>query len=271
MKKIKIASPLFIVREDAQKDLFGTLEKIAAYGFDGVEFVGFFGKEPKEIRAKLDELGLIALGNHVPLAELCENPEQVIENHKILGCKYITIGWPSRDMNSADAAFTETVGQMAAAAEKIKAAGLTPLYHNHDFEFWDCDGIAAIFSVCKEKGLQFEPDLGWIAFTGTNPAVYLEKYKDICPVIHLKDIYLEDVSKVGRGDKLSDIPCDPERGAFAFRPTGYGNINIPALLPLCIACEPEWFVADHDCAYAGDAYEELGLSLSYIQNLLKIY
>jgi len=42
---IRIASPLFILREACKKDLFAVLEHLAVLGFDGVEFLSLFGQE----------------------------------------------------------------------------------------------------------------------------------------------------------------------------------------------------------------------------------
>lgn len=42
MKKAMIGYQIYSAREDAEKDLFGTLKKIAEMGYDGVEFAGFY-------------------------------------------------------------------------------------------------------------------------------------------------------------------------------------------------------------------------------------
>ena len=52
---IRMASPLYIVRQDCEKDLFAVLRRLAEVGFDGIEFLGFFGHGAKEVRQKLDE------------------------------------------------------------------------------------------------------------------------------------------------------------------------------------------------------------------------
>jgi len=61
MLENKLAAPLFILRQECAEDLMGVLERLAALGFDGVEFLGLFGHEPEAIRKKLDEL---YNGNH---------------------------------------------------------------------------------------------------------------------------------------------------------------------------------------------------------------
>ena len=55
---LPIAVQVYSVREDAKADLRGTLTKIKAMGYDGVEFAGLYGYDPAEIRDMCAELGL---------------------------------------------------------------------------------------------------------------------------------------------------------------------------------------------------------------------
>ena len=115
-----------------------------------------------------------------------------------------------------------------------------------------------------------EPDLGWMLFAQADPAEALTKYSDRCPVIHFKDIFVKDLSLVGKGEELGETKARPEKGYFEFRPVGYGMLNIPKLMPLCLACKPEWFVVDHDLAYERDSYQDLKISLDYLKALMEI-
>ena len=67
MKKAMIGYQIYSAREDAEKDLFGTLKKIAEMGYDGVEFAGFYHYTVDEIKKALEESGLVAISAHVPL------------------------------------------------------------------------------------------------------------------------------------------------------------------------------------------------------------
>ena len=125
-----------------------------------------------------------------------------------------------------------------------------------------------ILDSCEKDGLCLEPDLGWMITAKADPSAYLHKYINRCPVIHLKDVYAEDFSKTGDGGGLTEQKALPEKGYFEFRPTGYGLLNLPKLMPLCLKCNPEWFVVDHDAAYNRDIYADLKLSLDYTRNLL---
>ena len=265
---IRMASPLYIVRDDCENDLFSVLSRLKALGFDGVEFLGFFGHTAKEVRQKLNELGLSALGNHVPYKDLVADADAVFDFHREVGCEYLTVA----DLPLAD--FGAVSKSLDSLAEKARARGLRLLFHNHDGELIDrVEGVAALQYILDHTApetLALEPDLGWLEVGGGDCAFYLTRYRDRCPVIHLKDYYASDNSKLGRVRDFVPARGGAERGHFEFRPTGFGVLNLPKLLPLCLDCRPAWFVMDHDLAYERDPYEDLKLSLDYTRALLKI-
>ena len=49
MKKTMIGYQVYSAREDAAKDLLGTLKALKAMGYDGVEFAGFYGHTAEEV------------------------------------------------------------------------------------------------------------------------------------------------------------------------------------------------------------------------------
>lgn len=265
MEGIRIASPLFILREACARDLFGVLERLAGLGFDGVEFLGFFGHEAAAVRERLDALGLAALGNHVPYGELADDPKRVLDIHCQVGCSYLTVAELPEG----------SLGPLARELEKLAGLaarrGIRLLYHNHARELARSrDGrreLDAILAAVPPSAMALEPDLGWMEIGGGDPAEYLARYRDRCPVIHLKDYYAE-------GGPLGDIQGripergDREWGCFEFRPVGYGVLNLARLMPLCLACRPQWLVTDHDMAYDRDPYADLKLSLDYTRGLL---
>ena len=50
----KVGLQVYSVREDAEKDLEGTLKKIKELGYDGVELAGLYGRSYAEVRAAVD-------------------------------------------------------------------------------------------------------------------------------------------------------------------------------------------------------------------------
>lgn len=74
----KLAVQLYTVREEAGKDFIGTLEKVAALGYEGVEFAGFFDIPANVLKYQLDRLGLTPVGSHTPLEQLVDHLDEVI-------------------------------------------------------------------------------------------------------------------------------------------------------------------------------------------------
>jgi sugar phosphate isomerase/epimerase len=274
MNAIRIASPLFIVREDCNIDLFGTLRKLAKIGYEGVEFIGFYGHKPSEIRKVLDDCGLCAMGDHVQLDTFHEDIEGCLDTHETLGCRYITISGIAPDAMPGTPGFAGTVDKIARIAEAARCRSVTLLYHNHAFELLrKVDGVdllEALTDGIPAEDLKLELDLGWIAIGGGDPVHYLTKYKDRSPVLHFKDFYTDNVGLIGEPKDFLPARGGVERGCFEFRPTGYGIMNYPAILDKCLACNPEWIVADHDLAYERDSYDDLKLSLAYVRMLLAL-
>jgi sugar phosphate isomerase/epimerase len=275
MKKIKMASPLYILREQCAADLFSVLKKLKDTGFDGVEFLGFFGHGADEVRRWLDDIELRALGNHVPYQSLLNDMDRTLDFHAAVGCSYLTVGdWHGSGFPGSPT-WENTLGGLIKINERAKDYGITLLYHNHDNELIDrVDGrelLDVIMDAVPKNVLALEPDLGWIEIGGGNCEYYLTRYADRCPVIHLKDYYSTDISRHGFVREFVPQRGSAERGFFEFRPTGYGVLNLARLMPLCLNCAPEWFVMDHDLAYERDSFADLKLSLDYVKALYPLY
>ena len=82
MEHRPIAYQVYSARDDAQKDLGSVLKQLAAMGYDGVEFAGFYGHTAEEVSALLKENGLTAISSHVPFADIRKDPFGVIAYHQ---------------------------------------------------------------------------------------------------------------------------------------------------------------------------------------------
>lgn len=264
---IKIGTGTFILRHELPGGLEKPMEKLAAIGFEGLELVGLFGHAARDVRMALDRNDLQAIGDHVPVREFLAHAETVLADRKALGCAYLTLACSPEEIaagaDSLIAAFER--GAMA-----VRDAGLVPLYHNHDFDMRGERPFAARV-LDAVPALSFEPDVGWMVYAGQDPDVYLKKYRDRCPVIHLKDLYADDLTALKPGAAAAEIEYDPENGGFAFCPTGYGVVNTPRLIGACLACQPEWLVVDHDLAYERNLYDDLKMSYDYVKALLMLH
>jgi len=272
MLENKLAAPLFILRQECAEDLMGVLERLAALGFDGVEFLGLFGHEPEAIRKKLDELGLKAIGNHASFEDFEADYQKQIEIHKILGCEFISVV-PVREGLPGQCRHEEVVEKLTLWGRAARKEGMRMLFHNHASELRETyEGkyvYEAMMDALPADAYGLEPDLGWIAIGGADPVYFLRKYKDRCPALHFKDFFASDVNRLVGADRLAGKRGGEQVGNFEFRPTGYGIMNYPAILADALACQPDWIIIDHDLAYERDKYEDLRISLEYTRELLK--
>src|SRR5215470_18002123 len=85
----RIGLQLYTVREAMKTDFEGTIAKVAATGYKEVEFAGYFGHSPKDIRALLDKNGLSAPSCHVGYSVVENKWPETIDAAKIIGHRYI--------------------------------------------------------------------------------------------------------------------------------------------------------------------------------------
>src|SRR5579859_7266431 len=113
-----VALQMWTVREAAQRDFVGTLEKIAGSGFAGVEHVhslGYGGLPAAQVRARMSDLGLRTTGSHVTLQEWEADAEGVIAFQQELGTHYVAVSWVEPARRKDEAAYR----QMADSLKRI--------------------------------------------------------------------------------------------------------------------------------------------------------
>lgn len=274
-RPVGLASPLYLFRDIAEKELFQILEKIKGIGFDGVEFVGFFGHRPEEVRDKLRELDLAPVCDNIPMYDFLKDPDKIIVEHQLVGFPYLAVGGLRPEHLPGGDRFFETVEWYTSLGRRCRDVGITLVYHNHDFELRKKIGtdthLELLLDSIPADALALQPDLGWMQIGGGDPIFFLKKYRDRCPIVHVKDFYTIDREKIGDPFDLHDQRGGQERGNFEFRPCGFGISNIPMQMPYIDACAPDWILTDQDCAYDRDRFDDLALGLRYMRAQLSIY
>lgn len=61
---------LYTIRTLLEKDFFGTLKEVAGYGYEGVQFAGYYDTPADRLKEALNEYGLKAAGSHVPYEQV---------------------------------------------------------------------------------------------------------------------------------------------------------------------------------------------------------
>jgi len=89
----KLGLQLYTVRTEMEKDFEGTLGKVAAAGYQEVEFAGYFNQDPKKVRAILDRHKLVAPSAHVDYATVETKLAQAIDASHVIGHKFLVNPW----------------------------------------------------------------------------------------------------------------------------------------------------------------------------------
>ena len=188
-KRIPIGIQLYSVRGDAKKDFDAAMERVAKMGYEGFEFAGYFryGGKARELKRRLDDLGVKAAGTHIGTGSLRgDNLKRTIEFHKQIGCKFLIV--------PGDGAFTdpERSKQLAEtfnkAAEILKPHGMHCGYHNHTKEFKKYQGKTywEWFAERTSKDVVLQQDVGWTTHARQDPVLYIKKYPGRTKTTHFK-------------------------------------------------------------------------------------
>ena len=271
---IQVGVQLYSVRGDMEADFYGTLSNIAAMGYDGVEFAGLFDNTPEEVKAWCEELGLSPISAHVPLVDMIEDIDKVIETYSAIGCKYLVVPYVTEERRPGGEKFYETVDAIREIAQKVKAAGMTLLYHNHDFEFTKLEdgtyGLDYIYSNISADLLQTELDECWVKYAGEDPVAYLDKYAGRAEVVHFKDFFAEGAKD---GDPYALIGMEEEKKesktVFEFRPLGCGLQDMPALLEAAKQAGSKWIIIEQDNPSMGiTPMQSVKKSIEYLRGIM---
>ncbi len=265
-----VAIQLYSLRNDAKANLYATLKEVKKLGYDGVEFAGLYGHTAAEVRDMCQDIGLVPISAHVPYKEMVEDPEAVLGDYALIGCRYVAVPYLNEDLRPGTEKFPEVIQNVAKIGAVAKKLGMTLLYHNHDFEFVKLDGKYALDILYDEVPadlLQTELDTCWVNVGGEDPANYLLKYSDRSPVVHLKDF---------EGEKSDDmyelIGIDKKATAksakFELRPVGSGKQNFPAILEAAKKANTSWVVVEQDEATMGlTPMESAAKSREYLKSI----
>lgn len=218
-KPPSLSLQLYSIRGDCAKDFDAALAEVAQMGFAGVEFAGYYGyaNKGKELRKRLDDLGLKAAATHIGTASFRGDAlQKTIDFHQELGCKYLIVPG-DRDFTDPEKskALAETFNE---ASAKLKPQGMFCGYHNHTGEFkkdgdktyWD------LFAERTNKDVVLQQDCGWTAAAGLDPVELIKRYAGRSKVVHFKPTVVGD-------DKATKKPI-----------LGQDSVDWPAVFRACV-------------------------------------
>ena len=265
-EKIPLGIQLWTVKDEAAKDLEGTLRKVYAAGFREIEFAGFYGKTAAEIGALMKGIGFSLVSMHAGAADIARKGDEILADAKTLGLRYVVcsspavspekdkLPWEERmkavDLND----WKKNADLFNKFGKQVSDAGMTFGYHNHSAEFKKFDGKTAfdhLYEMTDAKHVKIELDVGWVVVAQQDPIAILNKYKDRVIALHVKD-----VAKRESADK------DPPSVAL-----GEGVIDWKKVIGTAKANGTKAFFYEQEAPFARPILASVQMSGEYLQKL----
>jgi sugar phosphate isomerase/epimerase len=246
MAKTVLAAQLYTVREfmKTPADMAKSFKKVKDLGYDAVQLSGHGQVSDEEMKKMVDDAGLIVCATHTSYQLMRDEPQRVIDQHKLWGCKHPAIGGLPGEYRNAEG-FVKFAKEASEVGAKLAEAGLIFSYHNHSFElekYGDRTGLQILYEDSDPRYFNSEIDTYWIQHGGGDPAAWIRKLKGRAYLVHFKDMAIK-----GREQRFAEI--------------GEGNLNWPAILDACKEAGAEWHIVEQDRTYERDPFESLGISL----------
>ena len=157
------------------------LKMVAKAGYSCVEFAGFYGLTPKEMKALLDKYHLEGISAHIRIDEIIPQLDYIDE----IGIKSVYIPWMSGDdlKNNMDA----LVEQIKTVKKELDKRGVVFGYHNHDQEYKNGEDLVKQL-LDKTEGFYSEIDTYWVKMAGLDPVEKMKEYGDRLKCLHIKEL-----------------------------------------------------------------------------------
>jgi sugar phosphate isomerase/epimerase len=252
MAKIPVALQLYTVRDQTAIDFPGTVRKVAAMGYAGVEIAGSGDMTAEAIRDLLKETNLQPAGTHIGIEPLQKDIDKVIADNKTIGNKFVGIPGLPKELCSSAAGWHQAAALLNNFGAQLRAAGLTLYYHNHAHEFTMMDGERGLDILLAETdpaALAFECDVYWAHYGYQDPVQLINAHAGRFPLIHLKDMS-------GKGENRTFVEI------------GEGHIPFQPIFEAAEAQGVQWYIVEQDTCVR-PSMESAALSLKNLKKWRK--
>ena len=204
-KLVPIAVQVYSVREEAEKDLGGTLKRLAEMGYKGVEFAGTYGHSAEEVAGMLSESGLSCISTHLGLSDLLgERFNETAAYNKAIGNSNLVVAGGLGEILSENGGNQFAAYLFNELAIKARQAECRIGFHAHQGDFTDLgDGETGwdLFFSRIDPAVIAEMDIGNCLSCGADPYRAMEKTPGRGTLIHLKSSQ-PDAILCGEGDEV---------------------------------------------------------------------
>ena len=246
---MQIGAQLYTVRDYA-KDEAGvreTFRRVAEIGYRTVQVSGLAALPPEVMRSIADENGLAIVVTHSSPDRMLSDPDGVMRDHEILGCRHLGIGsMPGQYAHDLEG-IRRFCADFSPVAEKFRQNGFKLHYHNHHFEFERFEGKTGLEWMAEHtprEAFGFILDTYWAQFGGADPAQFVRKFAGRIDVLHLKDMTIE-------------------KGAQIMAEVGEGNLNFKEIFKACAETGVPYAMVEQDVC-KGCPFDSLAVSYRHL-------
>jgi sugar phosphate isomerase/epimerase len=186
-----IGLQLYTVRRAMRQSVEETLAAVARIGYREVEFAGYFGRSPVQIRDALAANGLSAPSAHsADLGAIRTSWAKTLDEAAAIGHRTVICAWLPDEVRTADG-YRLVAAEFNRAGEAARQVGLDFAYHNHSYEFspsGNTIGYDILLAESDPKLVSMQMDLFWIVKGGRDPLVYFERHPGRFSSVHVKDM-----------------------------------------------------------------------------------
>jgi len=255
---LPIGLQLYTVRDHLDKDLEGTLARVAEIGYREVEIgsFNFYGRKPAELRRIIASHGLKVFSMHFTEPQLQSGLARCIAQAKECGLSYLGLASLEGKSRASLEAVKRDAEWFNQVGESAQRAGCRFFYHGHNFDYAQVDGAVIYDELIRRtdpKLVSFQLDCFWCVRAGKDPVDYFHRFPGRFPQLHIKDL------------KPGFAPTTGE-GPSAFTEVGQGIIDWKKIFRAAKEGGLRHFYVEQD-ECDRDSLESARISYNYLHNL----
>ena len=252
MAESQIAAQLYTLRDftQTQGDIAKTMKRVKEIGYDAVQCSALGPIVPEELKKIVDGEGLEICATHSSYHRMRDEPQVVIDEHQLWGCKHAAIGGLPSEYRTGLEGYIEFAREASTVAKRLATGGLVFSYHNHSFElekFGDRTALQILYEDSDPEYFYSEIDTYWIVHGGGDPAEWIRSLKDRASIVHFKDMTMKGNTQI-----MAEV--------------GEGNLNWSAIISACQQAGTDWYIVEQDTCQR-DPFDSLAISLSNLKQM----
>jgi sugar phosphate isomerase/epimerase len=240
-------------------DVDGALALTQKWGFTAVETGVPAGMTAAAYSDRLKAYRLAVMGTGVDFKALASDPGPAIDEAHVLGAPHVMCAWIPHEKTFTLADVDKAAAAFNAGGKKLKAAGLTFMYHIHGYEFVaGPSGQGTLFDALAQRTdpdvVKFEMDVFWAVRGGADPVQLFGRYPGRFVATHVKDI--------AKGTPLGDSTgTAPEETNV---PIGQGHIAWADVFRAAEKAGVSWHIIEDE---SPTVEQQVPVSLRYLADL----